>query len=443
MSRPRGRHILIVVVGLLALLGLALGSSGEGARRLVLISIDGLRPEFYLDPAWGAATLRRLLDGGSAARAVEPVFPSVTYPGHATIATGVRPARHGIPFNQRFEPTGERGRWYEEAGDLRATPIWEWARAAGMRTAAVSWPVTLGARIDFLLPERDYYARPAPLDLLLAASTPGLFERAGVAPRADMFKDVTAWDAFLASTAAGILRSARPGLLLLHLVQLDYFQHRRGREGADVKSALARVDHQVAAVLDAVRDAGAAEATSVFIVGDHGFDDVSRRAFPNAILARAGLRGCPAPGSAWRATAHIAGAAAAVFVSVPGDAAMAARAEAVLRRDAGDRFAVLTRAELDQLGALPGAALGLEARPGVTLDGSCSRRRDGSAHGGTHGYLPSRPAMATGFVAAGAGVRAGVVLDRARLVDVAPTAARLLGLTPSAVEGRVLEEIVK
>ena len=64
-------------------------------------------------------------------------------------------------------------------------------------------------------------------------------------------------------------------------------------------------------------------------------------------------------------------------------------------------------------------------------------------HLGMHGYLPSRPSMATGFVAAGAGVRAGVTLERMRLIDVAPTAARLLGVSAPAVEGRVLEEILR
>lgn len=437
------RRAVACAVGVLALLGLALGSPGGDARRLVLVSIDGLRPELYLEPGWGAATLRDLAGRGSAARAAEAVFPSVTYPGHASIATGVRPARHGIVFNQRFEASGERGRWYEEAGDLQATPIWEWARAAGLRTAAVSWPVTLGARVDFLVPERDYYARRGPLELLLAASTPGLFETAGVTPRAEMFKDVAAWDTFLSTTAAGIIRAARPGLLLVHLVQLDYFQHRGGREGADVERAVERVDGHVAAILAAVREAGGAGRTVVVVVGDHGFHDVSRRAFPNAVLARAGLRGCPAPGAGWRATAHVAGAAAGVFVNPPGDAAVLARADAALRRDAAAGFTVLARPELDALGAMPGAVLGLEAEPGVALDGTCGRRLDVSARGATHGYLPSRPSMATGFIAAGPGVRSGVLLDRMRLVDVAPTAARLLGLRTPTVEGRVLEEILE
>jgi arylsulfatase A-like enzyme len=109
----------------------------------------------------------------------------------------------------------------------------------------------------------------------------------------------------------------------------------------------------------------------------------------------------------------------------------------------------VSRTDLDALGAMPGAAFAIEPAPGFELSGSCS---DGAGrleapalpdHQGMHGYLPSRPGMATGFVAAGAGVRQGVVLDRVRLIDVAPTAARLLGMPAPAVEGRVLGEILR
>lgn len=448
MTRVGGpaRHRWALGLAVLVLLGIALATglgAGAPARHLVLLSIDGLRPDFYLDESYPTPELRALVRAGSHARAAEPVFPTVTYPNHASIATGVRPARHGIAFNVLFEPNGTRGRWYEEAADLRAPPLWEWARAAGLRTAAVSWPSTLGAPIDLLLPERDYYARREPLGLLLAASTPGLYERLGVTPRAEIFRDIVRWDAFLAAVAVAIIRDARPHLLLVHLVQADYFQH-RGREGAEVRPALGRLDAHVGTLRRALEDAGLGERSAMFVVGDHGFQDYQRTVFPNEILARAGLRRCPEAGSGWRATAHVAGGAAAVFVNPPDDAEAAAAAERALRQGAGSRYTVLPRPHLDGLGAMPGAALGIEAAPGYTVGGACGRGLvERSGAGGMHGFLPTRASMATGFVAAGDGVRSGVALERVRLVDVAPTAARLLGVTPPPVEGRVLEEILR
>jgi arylsulfatase A-like enzyme len=424
----------------LAVVGLLAAQAAAEARHVVIVSIDGLRPEFYLDGAFPAPALRGLVARGAHARAVDAVFPSVTYPSHASVVTGVRPMRHGVAFNNVFQPDGARGRWYEEAADLKVQPIWEWARAAGLTTAAVSWPATLGSSIDLLLPERDYYARREPLALLRAAVTPGLFRLTRVEPDVGIFRDVVRWDEFLARTAIAIVRESRPRLLLVHLVQLDHVQHRGGRDGADVAAAVGRVDAHLGDVVEALRAAGIAERSAVIVVGDHGFADFERLVAPNAALARAGLRGCPRPGPGWRATAHVAGGAAAVFVR-PGDADARARAESVLRVSAPGRYTVLTRAELDALGAMPGAALGLEAAAGWSVDGSCERLTRG-ARGGMHGYLPGRPAMATGLVAAGAGVRPGAVLPHARLIDVAPTAARLLGIAAPDVEGRVLVELL-
>ena len=238
----------------------------------------------------------------------------MTYPSHATIVTGVRPARHGIAFNLLFDPARERTRWYEETADLRATTLWMWARSAGLTTAAISWPVTLGASVDALLAERNYYARPDPVAALLAASTPGLFDRLGVTPDPAMFKDVVRWDAFLTTVAAGIIRTSRPNLLLLHLVQADTTQHQKGRDGEELKPAVARLDAHLATLRQAIRDAGIAERTTIIVTGDHGFQNITDYVYPNNVLARAGLRSCPRSGG-WRATTHASGGGAAVFVT--------------------------------------------------------------------------------------------------------------------------------
>jgi predicted AlkP superfamily pyrophosphatase or phosphodiesterase len=431
-------------MALTTLVGCA-GQAGRPSpeRHVVIVSIDGLRPDFYLDEAWAAPELRALLRAGSHALAAEGVFPTVTYPNHATIVTGVRPARHGVLSNTIPTPAGTRGRWYEEASDLRASPIWEWARAAGLTTAAVSWPVTAGARIDLLVPERDYYTQKNPLERLYAASTAGIFERLGVTPRPEMFKDVMRWDAFLTEVASAMIRQARPDLLLLHLVQTDFFQHQFGREGAEVKAAVARVDAHIGAIRRALAEAGPADGWVMIVTGDHGFEDVRRGVHPNVLLARAGLRGCPQPGDNWRATAYIASGSAAILVNPPGDAATAAAAESALRSEAGDAYTIVPRAELDALGALPNAAFAIAAAPGYAMGFGCRGSLLVSGTGGQHGYLPSHPRMPTGFIAAGAGVRAGVTLERVRLIDVAPTAARLLGIEAPSVEGRVLEEILR
>ena len=437
---------LAVVLVALVVVGCASVTPRAAVSHVVIVSIDALRPAFYLDPVFDAPTLRALVAEGSHARAVESVFPTLTYPAHASIATGVRPARHGIAFNTLFDRTAERGRWYEEATDLRAPPIWAWARAAGLTTAAVGWPATLGAPVDWLVAERDYWARAEPLPLLIAASTPGLFARVGVTPDPGMFKDAKRWDAFVTATAAGILAQTRPNLLLVHLVEADLAQHQGGRAAPGLPDAVARLDRHLATLRQAIVTAGIAERTTMIVAGDHGMQDVRDYVYPNHVLTRAGLRGCPRA-AGWRATAHVTAGSAAVFVDPPGDADAAARATQALQEAAGERYAIVTRAQLDGLGAMTGAALAIEALPGWAIGESCDRGSTEPAQAGpvvgTHGFLPTRATMDTGFIATGAGIVPGVVLDRIRLVDIAPTAARLLGIPAPPVEGRVLQEILK
>jgi predicted AlkP superfamily pyrophosphatase or phosphodiesterase len=439
------RALVVVLAALAAAACASVGSRATTATHVVLVSIDALRPEFYLDPAFEAPTLRALVAEGSHARAAESVFPTLTYPAHASLATGVRPARHGIAFNLLFDRDRDRTRWYEEAADLRAPPIWVWARAAGLTTAAVNWPATLGAPVDWLVPERDYWARPEPLPLLIAASTPGIFQRLGVSPDPGMFRDARRWDAFVTATASGIMKDVRPNLLLLHLVEADLVQHQAGRAAPGLAPAVARLDGHLATLRQALAAAGIADRTAIIVAGDHGMQDVREYVYPNHVLTRAGLRACPRA-AGWRATAHVAAGSAAVFVDPPGDAEVAARAAQALREAAGDRYTIVSRAALDALGAMTGAAFAIEAAPGWALGASCDRGLAEAAQAGpvvgTHGFLPSRASMTTGFIAAGPGVRRGVALERIRIVDVAPTAAHLLGVPTPAIEGRVLHEIL-
>src|SRR4051794_13205432 len=113
-------------------------------RHVILVTVDGLTPESYLNPdvhGLRIPTLRRMVQQGAFSDGARSVFPSVTYPAHSSSATGGSPARHGLYSNYAEDPqeTNPDGwRWYAE--DLRAPPIWEAARRAGYQTALINWP---------------------------------------------------------------------------------------------------------------------------------------------------------------------------------------------------------------------------------------------------------------------------------------------------------------
>ena len=118
---------------LLAANGPAVAAGGVDRPFVLLISVDGLKPEAILDAdghELRVPNLRALLADGVHATGVRGVLPTLTYPSHMTLLTGVSPATHGIYANTTFDPLGrnERG-WYWYAEDVRVATLWDAAAA--------------------------------------------------------------------------------------------------------------------------------------------------------------------------------------------------------------------------------------------------------------------------------------------------------------------------
>lgn len=427
-----------------------------GARHVVLISIDGLRPDFYLDPSWPAPNLQALARKGVAAQGVDGVFPTLTYPSHTTLATGVRPARHGIAYNTRFDPASAEARWFAKAGDVQAPTLWDAVRQAGLTSAAVSWPVTSGAPIDWNLPETFSYQTPEDRRGAISAEAtpPGLFEEVqrnatGTLSARDVYYKYPAIDRNNARALAYVIKTYKPNLAAIHIVYADYAQHTHGRDGEAVRRAVAGADQAVGVILDAVEEAGLASDTAVIVTGDHGFVDTHTALAPNVWLREAGLLGGPQDnegeeggrGADWKAVFHSGGGSTFLQLRDPADRATLKKVVALL--DAlppGTKrlFRTIDHDALVRSGADPRAALALAAEQGIGFIGAARGAALRPLRGGSHGYYPDFAEIRTGFVAAGAGIGRPGTLPRLHLEDVAPTVAALLGIALPSAEGVAL-----
>src|SRR5579872_912037 len=124
---------------------------------VILISIDGFRPEMYQDPAWPTPNLQYLMKQGTYAEYLKSVFPAYTYPSHTAMITGALPARSGIYYNQ---PKNSRGEWNWEARYIRVPTLWQALHNSRLLTAAVEWPGSVGAEINYTIPEIWAIDRP-------------------------------------------------------------------------------------------------------------------------------------------------------------------------------------------------------------------------------------------------------------------------------------------
>jgi predicted AlkP superfamily pyrophosphatase or phosphodiesterase len=278
------------------LVSASLQSFSQQSKHVIIISIDGLRPDFYREDKWATPTLHKMVAEGVSADGVRGVFPTVTYPSHTTIITGAMPLKHGIYYNTPFEPDGATGKWYWETSFIKVPTLWEAAGKAGLKTASVYWPVSVGAKIDYNIPEivslDKSVERTSPQRTL---STPkGLFEEVelnatGKLNDEKLSSDFSSADENGSRMVAYIIKKYKPNLMTFHVFAVDHAEHAEGRDGEHVRKAVAGADHAVNNILEAIEQAGIKDSTTVIVTGDHGFVDIHTNIAPNVWLTQNGL----------------------------------------------------------------------------------------------------------------------------------------------------------
>src|SRR4029077_2187832 len=258
------------------LLVAAAAQNAPQAPLLLMISIDGLRPDYVTAAdAHGAKipNLRRFLKEGTYAEGVQGVIPTVTYPSHTTLVTGVWPAKHGILANTVVDPLQKNHEgWYWYAEDIRVPTLWDAAAQAGRTTASLQWPVTVGAKITWNIPELWRAGTPEDAKLIHAVATKGLMEEAA-AEIGDYRggSDTSAeGDEVRGKYAVWILEKKHPRLLLLHLTALDHIEHETGVFSPESLAIMERQDAVIGSVRAAAETVAPGRAV-VAVVSDHGF----------------------------------------------------------------------------------------------------------------------------------------------------------------------------
>lgn len=428
------------------------------AKRVIVISLDGLdvrylqkRDEYGLK----IPTLRRLMNEGVMAQVVG-VYPSVTYPSHTSIVTGVNVARHGIHGNNIFEPPdqAQTGAWYWFARDIRAETLWDVAAKAKLSSAMISWPVSAGAG-DYNFPEifKPGGTREETGVVIKNNDRPAGFVEEVEKRDANLYRNLNKdeGDDMRTRFAEYVIAEKRPHMTLVHLFDLDHFEHDFGPFTPEAFAMLEKVDSYVARILDAARRAGTLDETAVFIVSDHGFSPVSKRIHPGVILSRAGLlkvvKGKDARGierevvKEWLAAPHISGGSCAIILRDAKDRdarrqALAAFNEFTKGEGRGS-LRVLDEGEVRRLETNQNAAFILEASEGYYFtSGYTGESITPGKLRGQHGFLPNR--YYTSFIASGAGVERRGSLGTIRLIDKGPTIARVLNLKLRDAQGRAL-----
>lgn len=371
------------------------------AHPVILISVDGLRADYLrrgVSPNITAMAAR-----GVTTNAMRPSFPSLTFPNHYTLVTGLRPDRHGVvnntmrdaelgAFSMGIRSAVEDGRWWNDA-----EPIWVTAEQAGIPTATMFWPGSEAA-VRGVRPYR-------------------WLKFDGDMPEAARVDQLLAW--------LDERPQERPslGFATLYFDTVDHDGHEFGPDSPQVNTALARVDAQIGRLLAGLQQRGI--EANIVLVADHGMAQVSndRRILLDSLLDPASVQ-------------LVAGGAIASLNPQPGQevAVKAALLRPHPHMACHEKANLPARLHYGRHRRVPAIICIAEAGWMIWLSAPPASQTQRPL-GGMHGFDPAHPDMAASFVAAGPAFRAGVVLPPFDNVDVHPLLLRLLGLPAMVTDG--------
>lgn len=426
------------------------------SKKLVIISVDALGAQDVSGNEPALPTFNQIKSKGTHIKNIAPIYPSLTYPSHTTIMTGVYPRTHGVVNNTKLQSQRVSPDWFWYQKDIKVPTVYDVAGRAGLTTAAFLWPVTAKSKITYniaeIFPNRIWTNQV--LVSLKASSPFFLFEmnrkygylRQGIAQ--------PFLDDFITACTIDTLVTKQPELTLIHLVDLDSQRHAHGVNSPEANAALQRQDKRVSDIIEATKQAGTYADTVFAILGDHFQIDVTHVIRLNYEFASRGWQQATKEGTTeekWDVYAK----------SCDGSTYIYCREESLISpREIKDVVlgiegieAIYTSQEAVAQGAAPNCTFMLEAKRGYYFAdeaegptikpvlaeeiGQVNRYR------AVHGFSPKKENYQTTMIVFGPGIKAGHTIQQARLIDEAPTFAAILNLKdfPKNIDGTVIDDL--
>lgn len=415
---------------------------------VLLISVDALKPDYVFEQEKVGVSLPNITKyfiekGATAREGMKSVFPTFTYPCHQSMITGTNPAVHGIVNNGIFDPTGQHlGAWHWFA-NTKVKTLWEAAKESGYWSASVAFPTSVGAKGDFIAPEFwwdgseidsrfiDAVAKPQGMILEMEKEIGTYAGGLDLSDSGDAQRGKAAmW--VLKNKLAPVVKE-KPFFLSAYFASFDESAHQNGVYSDEAKASLEKIDAMVGRLIEEAERITEGNLV-VCVVSDHGSLNNTHNISPNILLKKAGLIETDETGKviAWKAYSQRAGGTAEIRLADPSDKEAADTLKSILDGLLTDPesgiLEVVNPEQAKVRGGFPDAAYILVSKKGYELrddvDGEYCRTR--LTQKAQHGYSEEFPEMRASFMITGAGIKKGNV-ENARLIDVAPTLAAIMG----------------
>ncbi|MCI6017955.1 MAG: ectonucleotide pyrophosphatase/phosphodiesterase [Clostridiales bacterium] len=426
-------------------------------KRMLVISLDAVGGADY-DYLKTLPNFSKFLEGACLCTDVQSVYPSITYPAHTTIITGRMPKNHGIINNTLVMPGALSPDWYWQRKYIRGTTLYDEAVKKGMKVAALLWPVTAKAKIQYNMPE-IFANRPWSNQILTSMSNGSILYQAKMN---SMFghlrngKSQPALDNFVHQALLYTLSHYKPDLTLVHWTDVDSTRHLYGVHGPEVTEALNRHDKRLGEMMALLKKMGIDEETNIVLLGDHYQKDVRRIIYLNHVLKEKGyLKTDGQKVRDWKAICKNCDGSAYIYLK-KGFAHLEKEIYQLFNDMKDDENsgikAVYTRQEAADKGADPRCAVMLEAAEGcyfldewrcfsenVMVDEGQSKTGHMMA---VHGYDPTDKGYGTIFMAKGPDFNKNVRIPTMHLADEGVTMAKILGLDLGKTDGHAIDAFI-
>jgi predicted AlkP superfamily pyrophosphatase or phosphodiesterase len=371
---------------------------------VILVSFDGFRPD-YLD-RFALPNFQLIVKRGARARGMVPVFPSLTFPNHYSLVTGLRPDRHGIVSNSFYDAARDQsyslgnaaavidGTWY------RGEPIWVTAERQGMVAACYFWPGSEAA-IRGIRPSH-------------------WVKYDGAVTNADRVNGVLEW--------LRLPDDRRPHMITLYFSEVDSASHHGPLDAPAVAQAAATVDQMLGLLITGIESLPIRDRVYLVLTSDHGMIEtgVSQTVRLDSLIDPGQLKtafGGPV------ANLYVTGGRATAITVRNQINARLQHGRAYLREEVPERY---------RYRADPRAGdVVVVMNESWTLATSAPSNERKSERWGMHGWDPALEGMRALFLIAGPDIRGGVLIPDVQNVDVYPLMTELLGLTGApGIDGR-------
>lgn len=419
-------------------------------KKLIIISLDALGDvdSVHFENLPG---FKYLIDHGTYVKKVKSVYPSLTYPCHASIVSGRYPNSTRVVNNLRLQVSKKKMDWYWYEKDIEGDTIIRCAKRKGMKVAAVLWPVLAKGDVDYniaeIIPHRPWHSQAyvsfinsSKMLLLDLEKKYGHIRKGFEQPQLDEFSEKCFLD---------ILENKKPDMALCHYIAVDDKKHRHGTKSQEVVEAIKSYDQRIQNILKFLKDSGDLESTNLVVLSDHSHLDIKTGIRVNKYLDEKGyIKKKSKDGIlSYKAVMQEAGGACYIYTNK-----MDEREKERLYLDLEELKnsvegieEIYHRSQILKMGADQEADFMLEAKAGFYfLQGLDGPLLDDSLpkHVATHGFNPNKADFSAVLFMMGPDFK-NTQIERANLIDIAPTISKAMKFNLSDYKGHTLEEALK